>query len=137
MEKGWCRWSLKSNSFLWEPPSMLNLIELVLFPAITRSFIDTEIYILTFFPLKNHKIIQKPSELERSLKIYSKCFVLQMKELRGQEYLNNLVKVNSLISIYLSDPNSLRSHISSFPKYSSVPYSTINVKQRQFTRDNY
>ena len=118
MEKGWCRWSLKSSSFLWEPPLMLNLIELVLFPAITRSFIDTETYTLYIFSLKNRRTIQKPSELERSIKIYSKCFMLQMKELSGQEYLNNLVKVNSLISIYLSDPNSLISHISSLPKYS-------------------
>lgn len=35
-----------------------------------------------------------------------------MQELRGQECLDGLVKVNSLVSIYLSDPNSLRSHIS-------------------------
>lgn len=32
--------------------------------------------------------------------------MLQMKELGGQESLNDFVKVNSFVSIYLSDPNS-------------------------------
>lgn len=37
------------------------------------------------------------------LNLYSKKFMLQMKELRVLKWLNDLVKVGSLISIYLSD----------------------------------
>lgn len=81
----------------------VSSVELVLFTAITKSFTDTETRMGHFFP--PGKIIELDSNHVnwRNLKSLFQNFMLLMKELRALKWLNDLVKVSSFVSVYLSD----------------------------------
>lgn len=85
-----------------------NLVELVLFKMISRSFT----YTIHFF---NGKMVEI-NQLNRST--VANLFQMLHVTDEGIEWLNDFFKGNSLVSIYLNDPNSLRSYISFLLTYS-------------------